>query len=227
VTIKAVLFDLDETLIQRAGAIRRFIADQYDRYAGALAPLTRDQYSSRFLDLEDEGRADKAVVYPALVRALGIAGVSSDVLLADYRARYPGFASLTPGAAETLAALHAGGLRLGVVTNGNGQVQNGKIDAIGVRPLLDCVVISELVGLRKPDAAIFDLAAAQLGLAPADCMFVGDNPAVDVVGSAAAGMLGVWFGSGAKWPPGLPAPGAVIDSLPECLAFAGVAGKGR
>jgi putative hydrolase of the HAD superfamily len=221
VIVKAVLFDLDETLIQRHAAIRNFIASQYARFAGALAPLTAENYAATFLELEDEGRADKAVVYPAVVEALRISGVSSDALLADYRARYPSFAVLNPGALETLQALHASGVKLGIVTNGNGVVQNGKIDATGFRPLLDCVVISELVGLRKPDAAIFNLAASQLGVTAADCMFVGDNPEIDVVGSTAAGMRGVWFRAGAIWPSTLPAPRFVIEALPECLALVG------
>ena len=50
-TPKAVLFDLDETLIHRDAAIRRFIAAQYARFAQALAPLTAGQYAARFLDL--------------------------------------------------------------------------------------------------------------------------------------------------------------------------------
>jgi putative hydrolase of the HAD superfamily len=218
--IKAVLFDLDETLIHRDTAIRNFISDQFARFATELAPLTAGQYAERFLDLEDQGRADKAAVYPALVSALAIAGVSSDLLLADYRARYPSFAVLNPGATQTLQSLRDRGIKLGIVTNGNAVVQNGKIDATGLRPLLSSVIISELVGLRKPDPAIFNLAATQLGLTTADCMFVGDNPEVDVGGSIAAGMRGVWFRAGGPWPQSLPAPRYIIDRLLECLTMA-------
>ncbi len=217
---KAVLFDLDETLIHRDAAIGRFVAAQYARFASALAPLTETQYSERFLDLEDDGRIDKQLVYPALVKALGITGVTSGALLADYRATYPGFATLNPGAMETLRALHDHGLKLGIVTNGNAAVQNGKIDAIGIRPLLSCVVISETAGLRKPDPAIFQHAADLLGVAAADCVFVGDNPEVDVIGATAAGMRGVWFKAGTPWPATLPPPALAIDALPACVPIA-------
>jgi putative hydrolase of the HAD superfamily len=162
------------------------------------------------------------VVYPAFVKSLGITGVGADELLADYRARYPSFATLNPGARETLEALHAHGLKLGIVTNGNGVVQNGKIDAIGVRPLLSCILISELVGLKKPDRAIFDLAAAQLHVAPSDCLFVGDNPEVDVIGANAAGMSGVWFRAGEPWLANAPPPRVAIAALLECLPLCGV-----
>jgi putative hydrolase of the HAD superfamily len=222
VTVKAVLFDLDETLIQRHAAIRNFIASQFSRFAEPLNPLTAAQYAATFLDLEDDGRADKAVVYPALVSSLGIANVSSDVLLADYRARYPSFAVLNPGAAQTLQSLRAHGLKLGVVTNGNGVVQNGKIDTIGLRPLLDCIVISELVGLRKPEAAIFNLAASHLGIEPAACVYVGDNPEIDVMGALGAGLVAIWFRAGQTWPATLPPPPHAIDTLPACLPLCGV-----
>lgn len=221
-TPKAVLFDLDETLIHRDAAIRNFIASQYRRFAAQLAPLGEARFTERFLDLEDEGRANKADVYPAVVKALGIAGVSSEALLADYRARYPGFAALNRGATTTLRALHTAGLKLGIVTNGNADVQNGKIDAIGLRPLLSCVVISEAVGLRKPDPAIFALAAGELAVAPADCLFVGDNPETDVVGADAAGMQGVWFKAGTPWPASLPPPAFVIEELSGCLPLCGL-----
>ena len=222
-TPKAVLFDLDETLITRDAAIRRFVADQFARHAAALAPLTAAQYAERFLEIEEDGRIDKRIVYPKLVEALGITGVSADILLADYRARYPLFATLNPGAIETMEALRRHGLKLGIVTNGNGIVQNGKIDATGIRPLLDGVVISELVGLRKPDAAIFALAATQLGVTPAECVFIGDNPEVDVIGAEAAGLAAIWFRAGTPWPATLPPPRSTIDALADCLPLCGVA----
>ena len=223
-TPKAVLFDLDETLIHRDAAIRGFIAAQYARFAEALAPLTAGQYAARFLDLEDNGRIDKQIVYPALVKALGITHVSADTLLADYRATYPGFATPNPGAVETLRALDDRGLKLGIVTNGNAAVQNGKIDAIGIRPLLDCVVISQDVGLTKPDPAIFALAARELGVALSDCIFVGDNPEVDIRGALGAGMDAIWLRAGQAWPPTLPPPPHAVDALAECLPLCGVPG---
>jgi len=217
---RAVLFDLDETLIHRA--IRRFIADQYTRYAAVLAPASAEQYTSRFLELEDDGRVAKAVIYPALLQALGITGVAAGTLLADYRAVYPSFTTPNPGALETLRALRAHGLRLGIITNGSGALQNGKIDAIGIRPLLDCVVVSELVGLAKPDPAIFRLAAGQLGVKTEDCVFIGDNPRLDVAGALGAGCGAIWFRAGTPWPPDLQAAPFVITALAACLPLCGV-----
>ena len=223
--IKAVLFDLDETLLVRRAAIVAFIGDQYDRYAAALANIDRDRFVTRFLALEDEGRTPKVTVYPALVAELDIAAPSAAQLLDDYQTLYPRYATLSTGAKDTLVALRASGLKLGVVTNGNGTVQNGKIDATGLRPLLDIVLVSEVEGLRKPDIAFFNLALQRLGVAAAQTMFVGDNPAVDVEGARNAGLGAVWYPSTTDWPQDLAPPAHTIIALPELIALAGRLGS--
>ena len=65
--MQAVLFDLDETLIRRDVAIRKFIASQYERFSRDMGSLSPDDYAARFLAAEDDGRIDKAKVYPAFV----------------------------------------------------------------------------------------------------------------------------------------------------------------
>ena len=218
--LKAILFDLDETLLVRQAAIVAFIGDQYDRYAAALADIGRDRFVACFLALEDEGRTPKVTVYPALVAELGIVTPPAAQLLADYQALYPGYATLSPGATRTLVALRASGLKLGIVTNGNGTVQNGKIDATGLRPLLDIVLVSEVEGLRKPDPRFFALALQRLGVTAAETMFVGDNPAADVDGARNAGLCAVWYHSTTDWPQGLAPSTHTITALPELLGLA-------
>lgn len=218
-TPRAVLFDLDDTLIRRA--IRRFVADQYARYATALAPASAEQFESLFLAIEDDGRVDKAVIYPTLVETLCITGITAEALLADYRAVYPSFTTPRPGALETVRVLRANGLKTGIITNG-GVMQNAKIDAIGIRPLLDCVLVSELVGLKKPDPAIFRGAAEELGVAVTDCIFIGDNPTLDIAGALSAGFGAIWLRASTPWPAALPPAPVAITAIPDCLPLVGV-----
>ena len=219
--LKAVLFDLDETLLVRKAAIVAFIGDQYDRHAAALAGIGRERFVTGFLALEDEGRTPKAEVYPALAAEFGIVAPSAAQLLADYQALYPDYATLSPGARETLDALRARGLKLGIVTNGDATVQNGKIDTTGLRPLLDIVLVSETEGLRKPDQRLFALALRRLGLTAAETMFVGDNPVVDIDGARNAGLHAVWYHSTTDWPDGLAPPAHSITALPELIPLIG------
>ena len=219
--IKAVLFDLDETLLVRKAAIRAFIADQYQRHAAVLAWVERDRYMACFLALEDEGRVPKAAVYPQLAAELGLGAQIAADLLADYQAIYPRYAVLSPGARETLVALRARGLMTGIVTNGSAAVQNGKVDATGLRPLLDIVLVSGAEGLRKPDRHFFDLALQRLNLTADEAIFVGDNPAADVDGARTAGLLAVWYHSTTGWPAELAPPAYTITALAEIDALVG------
>jgi putative hydrolase of the HAD superfamily len=71
-------------------------------------------------------------------------------------------------------------------------VQGRKVDGLGIRHFLDAVVISESIGIRKPDPGIFAEALAQMGVSPASAVYVGDNPDVDIVGAKRIGLLAVW-----------------------------------
>jgi putative hydrolase of the HAD superfamily len=215
--VKAVLFDLDETLLVRGEAIKAFITAQYNRHARALAGIDPERFRTRFLELEENGAVDKASVYAALVAELGITDLTAADLLADYQAIYPQFATLAVGARETLIALRRQGLATGIISNGNALVQNAKIDAAGLRSLADTVLVSEAEGLRKPDPAIFERAAERLGLVPSDCIFVGDNPEADIAGARGAGMLAIWYKGALAWPAGLEAPERTITAQSEVL----------
>ena len=116
--IKAVLFDLDETLLVRGEAIKAFITAQYSRHARALAGIDPERFRTRFLELEQNGTADKRVVYRTLVDELGITDLSAEDLFADYQAVYPQFATLAVGARETLIALRRQGFATGIISNG-------------------------------------------------------------------------------------------------------------
>lgn len=129
---------------------------------------------------------------------------------------FPGCASPAEGLHEVLTALRARGLRLGVVTNGVVARQAPKVEALGLGELVDAVVISEAVGVSKPDRRIFDFALSALGVRPGDAWFVGDNPLNDVLGASAAGMTAVWFRRG-PWPAGHAEPELRIEALGELL----------
>jgi putative hydrolase of the HAD superfamily len=100
------------------------------------------------------------------------------------------------GAAEVLDRLRAAGLRLGVVSNSDGRVEEALV-AAGLRDRFEVVLDSALVGVEKPDPAIFRAALDALGVAPAEALYVGDLYEVDVVGARAAGMEAVLLAPGA------------------------------
>jgi Haloacid dehalogenase-like hydrolase len=104
------------------------------------------------------------------------------------------------GLVETLTALQAQGIRLGIVANGRAQGQHTKIARLGIRPYLSAVIISEAVQIEKPNPRIFARALAEVGCQASQAWFVGDHPVNDILGAAAAGLQPIWLTGGHPWP---------------------------
>lgn len=97
---------------------------------------------------------------------------------------------VAPGVAESLAALKERGLRLAVVSNADGTVE-AKLARAGLAGLFDLVLDSAVVGIEKPDPAIWRLGLEALALSPATCIHLGDLNSVDVKGARRAGLHAV------------------------------------
>jgi len=217
----AVLFDLDETLLDRTNSLRAFLRDQFRRFEPQLGAVPLDEWEARFLVLDARGSVHKSKVYAVLLDEFGGEPSVLERLFADYSLGCCNYARPFDGATELLSALRQRGRRLGIVTNGEAAFQRAHIAALGLEPLLDAVLVSEEEGLRKPDPQLFHRAAARLGVEPEACLFVGDNPTADVLGAAAAGMKTLWFRCSQAWPSEAPSnPGPTIEHLTEVLAFA-------
>lgn len=99
-----------------------------------------------------------------------------------------------PGSREGLRALLDAGVRLGVVSNADGtveqQLRDFEILQVGPGPGVEVEVVidSSAVGVSKPDPRIFDLALDAMGIAAEDAWYVGDMPGFDVAGARAAGL---------------------------------------
>jgi putative hydrolase of the HAD superfamily len=139
-------------------------------------------------------------------------------LLTDYRERFPSACELFPDAADTLAALRAMGLKLGLITNGSERMQSRKIAHLALRPAFDTILISDAEGVSKPDPEIFRRALALLDTEPGCAAFVGDLPDVDIAGARRAGLTAVWRRDAAHSQ--RVDADAVIDQLAELIPWA-------
>jgi HAD superfamily hydrolase (TIGR01509 family) len=106
------------------------------------------------------------------------------------------WSSVAERSAEALARLQQAGLRLGVVSNSDGRVEQA-LAAAGLRKYFDVVVDSALVGVEKPDPRIFQAALKALSVKPEEALYVGDLYQVDVVGARAAGIEAILLGDAA------------------------------
>ena len=120
------------------------------------------------------------------------------------------------GRAELMGWLQ-GRFRLGVVSNFDYSPGVERILADGgILERFEAVVVSDAVGWRKPTAAIFEVAFERMRVAPAECVFIGDRPEIDVAGARGVGMAAAWLNTaGAPVPGGLPAPDFMLGRLAD------------
>lgn len=86
--------------------------------------------------------------------------------------------------------------RLGIITNGSSDHQREKIERTNIARFFDTVIISEEVGIGKPDPRIFNLALKRLAVDPMAAVLVGDSLERDIQGAQNAGIRGIWIDRG-------------------------------
>lgn len=127
---------------------------------------------------------------------------------------------LLPHAIEVLEYLYRRAF-LVLLTNGITRVQQERITRSGIEIFFQDIIISEEIGLTKPDPAIFLLAARRVNLPPSALLCVGDSPSSDIRGGYNSGMDTCWFRStSTDYPYQEPEPDYIIDDLRELIKFA-------
>jgi putative hydrolase of the HAD superfamily len=190
--IKAVVFDLDGTLLDRDKSVHRFIDNQYVRLSKWLGNIPKESYCSRFLELDKRGYVWKDVVYKQLIEEFKIETFTWEELLQDYMSHFKHHCVAYPNLIETLQALKDRSLQIGIITNGYGTFQMQNIKALEIEHYFDTIIISEWEGMKKPHPDIFRNALTQLGVDAKETIYVGDHPVNDMKGSMDIGMIGVW-----------------------------------
>ncbi|MCQ1995128.1 HAD family hydrolase [Arthrobacter sp. zg-Y1171] len=234
--IDAVLFDIDETLIDLQAAmgttlqavsaddLTHFTAADWEAYTSLFAADPQGHYDA-FL-AGRLGFADQRVLRLQHAREqAGLAPLDSDAARAwnqAYEQALPQYFRAFDDVAPLLDALEARGIAYGAVSNNVHDYQRAKLDAAGLQRIKVLVGI-DTVGAAKPEPAIFHEGVRLLGSRLERTAYVGDNLQVDAVGAAGAGLLGVWLDRTGNPSPvrddGAAAPSEVhtIGSLGELL----------
>jgi putative hydrolase of the HAD superfamily len=204
-TLQALVFDLDGTLLDQEGAERDALRRLYERdidlpskpaYHAFLRDWRNvaDHYLQRFLDnrmgFDEQRIARVQALYSKYGSAIDPENAARlhQAYAGYYRDQWRAFD-------DTLPALRTLGRRfkLAVITNGDGRQQRAKLDATGLSPFFSHVLVSGEVKVSKPDPAIFRLSEEALGLPPEALAYVGDRLDVDVAGAKAAGWTAIWL----------------------------------
>lgn len=198
-----VLFDLDQTLLLRTPTIPQKLHEVMTEVGIAH---TMDAVDKAFADCEywigeqtaNENRtgirmSDEeflAKLIDFYRHSLGIPQEGVPALQTVVCRQYTRTYLLMPDAVKVLSALKESGVKLGVVSNNYVSIYE-TLAQLGLTPYFDCIVISEEVGLQKPDPAIILLACNRLGVKPEDTIYVGDHP-LDITCAHDAGAACAW-----------------------------------
>lgn len=215
--MRAVLFDLDDTLFDHRHCARASLQAVHGRHAclrgrsfedverdhaGLLEELHREVMLGR-LDIDTARRERFRRLF------LTVGERAPDALVQDaaahYRRAYIAARRSIEGAAALLAHTRARAAVV-VVSNNILEEQQHKLRDCGLERFIDALVVSEEEGISKPDPAIFLRALARVNSTPDEAVMVGDSWAADVAGARAAGIRAVWFNRD-----GLPRPEAADD----------------
>jgi HAD superfamily hydrolase (TIGR01509 family) len=208
-----LMLDLDNTIADREAAFLTWAESKAKQWA----PNQPDAVA--FLVEEDANGIRARDEFFALLAERFRLSDPVEALVAEYRRELR--AALPPlreDVKERLGAQRAAGWKIALVTNGDAEVQAGKVDQLGLSPFLDACCISGAVGVRKPDPRIFQIAAERCGKALASAWMVGDSEA-DILGAHRAGISSIWLRRGRIWPRADLRPHHTVTDLADALSI--------
>ena len=212
VTGRLIIFDVDDTLLDRAGRFRAwrdaFVLERGLPVKSALAYLER---------LDADGSTPRRRFFERVREHFGFSDQVDELIAAywgDQLRRY----HCPPETIAGIERLRNLGYRVGAATNG-GPAQLDKLRVCGLDHLLDGVGVSTIVGCAKPDPVIFGVVAEQAGASLEGAWVVGDRANADIKGAAAIGARSVWMRRGRTWTETEYAPTFVADSVAEAIAL--------
>ncbi len=209
--------DLDNTLVDRTGAFRRW-ADEFVDALG-IDPHEVDW----LMQIDRDGFADRQTVFGAIRERYGLEPSAVELLTA-YRERMPTLIEPDPAVQAALVKAREHGWIPWLVTNGVVDVQESKLKAAGLEDLVDGWVVSSSVGVRKPDPEIFRI-TAELAAEPLDgAWMIGDSGHADIAGAINAGMRSVWIHRSRPWDGIGFAPTVEAAGITEAIDLIGRAG---
>jgi putative hydrolase of the HAD superfamily len=231
--VRAILFDLDDTLFDHrasAGDALRRVREAHECLRTVPFEEIEQQHSRLLEDMHPkvvsgELGMDDARIERFRQLLLRFGNHATDAVCraaaAMYRREYLEARRATAGAEALLSAVRERAA-VAIVSNNMLQEQVEKLEFCRLSAHVDALIVSEEVGVSKPDPAIFRAALDAVRAEPAEAVMIGDSWTADVLGARAAGIRPIWFN-----PLDLPAPDRslgvpelrTLDPTPPTLAL--------
>ncbi|MGV3243312.1 HAD family hydrolase [Staphylococcus sp. 11261D007BR] len=191
--VKAVIFDLEGTLLDRQKSREKFIEEQYERFHDYLVRVQANDFRTKFIDLDDDEDHDKPDVYKEIIKQFNIDRLSWKDLFNDFEMHFYRYVFPFYDTNFTLKTLNKAGYKIGIIANGKTKIKQYRIYALGIEDYVNHISTSETVGYRKPHPKIYEDIVSKLDVKPEEIIYVGDDALNDVAPARAMGMISVWY----------------------------------
>ncbi len=219
--VKAVIFDLDETLLNRAIAVEQMFFMILEKCYEDVKNSLKNEMLKKFkeYDKESYGDNDKTKVFESFFNEFPPKYILPRNESQDFwNNNFPHCFTINQDIINLINTIK-GQVKVAIITNGSTLRQKAKISNTNLNSCFDTVIISEEVGFSKPDKRIFDLALNKLKVQPEDALFVGDDLEKDICGCQNANINGVWFNPRGTKNPTEIKPYAEINSLNSLVNY--------
>ncbi len=196
--VKAVLWDLDDTLYSRYDAARKTFPGMFreNLYPERSEASLEEAAEFMMTKVHHNSMIHKDAFSALLEKYPPDQPYDRDACVDYYYAHITDFAVPFSETLDVVTKLRERGIKTAIVTNISEErldSQKKKIEVLGIEGLFDEIVYSGELGIHKPDKRIFEHAAKCLNVKTEECVFVGDDPESDAQGAKDAGMEVVWI----------------------------------
>jgi len=216
----AVLFDIDDTLIDFEKSQSLSLKDCYEKYFSKATDYDSFHFDFAAINADLWHQVESHVLCPSQIGKMRFDQITSlyemppnPEISPFYENELVKNSDWTDGAKELLGRLKEQGVKIGFVTNGFAHVQKQKSEKFALHEYSDILVISEEVGFSKPHPKIFEHTKALINEEFAHTLMVGDRITSDGIGAKNIGMPFCWYNPKGLQPPEGFEPEMTIDSF--------------
>jgi putative hydrolase of the HAD superfamily len=190
--ISTVIFDLDDTLLDRSKTFSLYCEYLIENFLKSKVSLNeKENVLLALKTMVRNGYKSRNSFHKKIIDTWDLE-YTDEELEQNWFEKYDKFSVSVYKLMDTLEYLNTK-YKLAIITNGLSYMQNKKIDELGIRKYFKEIIISEDIGIRKPEKEIFLLCCNRLNIKPLEAVYIGDNYEIDIIGANNAGLNSIWI----------------------------------